>query len=97
MIAALYRMPKVLKPTSPTESTTGKAGPSSYSKVQQIDVRTIALQLFRDQIIFPIFPILHDCLNEIKDHLLSASDLGYQLPRLQQMYGLMFSFCRYNY
>lgn len=87
MISSLYRMPKVLKPTSPsTDTSTGKNNTSTYSKVQQIDVRTIALQLFRDQIIYPIFHTLHDCLNEIKDQYLGASDLGYQQPRLQQMY-----------
>lgn len=84
MISSLSRMPKTIKPSSPTaDSNNGKI--SSSTKPQQIDVRTIALQLFRDQIIYPIFPILHDCLTEMKDHFLGG-DLGYQQPRLQQMY-----------
>ena len=48
-------MPKT-KPSSPgTDGNGGKSGttPYSYTKSQQIDVRTIALQLFRDQIIYP--------------------------------------------
>ena len=88
MISSLYRMPKVLKPSSPsTESASGKNGSSvfSYTKAQPIDVRTIALQLFRDHVIYPIFPTLHDWLNEIKDQFVTGNDLGDQLPRLQQM------------
>ena len=89
MLSSLYRMPKSMKPSSPGNDVSGgKTGVGGYSftKTQQIDVRTIALQLFRDQIIYPIAATLHDWLNEMKDHLVSANELGYQLPRLQQMY-----------
>ena len=82
-------MPKVVKPASPT--TEGNNGKNTAStKVQQFDVRTIALQLFLDRIIYPIFPTLHDCLTEMKDQFIGG-DVGYKQPRLQQMYALFMS------
>ncbi|PSR72172.1 hypothetical protein PHLCEN_2v11964 [Hermanssonia centrifuga] len=80
MISSLSRMPKVIKPSSPSGQN-GKSGPTY--KTQQIDVRTIALQSFRDQIVHPLFPVLHDRLTELREQYPVSS--GYQQPRLQHM------------
>lgn len=84
LLSSLYRMPKAHKPNSPV-SQNGKASMSSLTlnSTQQIDVRTIALQLFRDSIIYPAFPALHARLLLQREQ--APETPGYQQPRLQQM------------
>ena len=75
-------MPKSHKPTSPVPIPQhGKGAGSSSFKAQQIDIRTMALQSFRDQIILPVSQILHEQLTIQRDQ----TPGGYQHPKLQQM------------
>ena len=53
----------------------------SSFKTQQIDVRTIALQSFRDQIILPARPLLHDRLTSMHEQRHGSL----YRPKLQQM------------
>lgn len=81
LLSSLYKIPKPHKPASPVgQNGAGTITPSF--KTQQIDVRTIALRYFRDQIIYPAFPVLHDRLNTLKERYPQTT--GYP-PRLQQM------------
>lgn len=85
MLSSLYRMPKAHKPNSPGGQN-GKGSVTSALMLQalpQIDVRTIALQLFRDRIIYPAFPILNARLLAQREQ--PAESPSYQQPRLQQM------------
>lgn len=59
----------------------------SMNSTQQIDVRTIALQQFRDSIICPAFPVLNARLLAMREQ--APETPGYQQPRLQQMYALI--------
>lgn len=85
LLSSLYKIPKPHKPTSPV-SQNGTTTVTPSFKTQQIDVRTIALRYFRDQIIYPAFPVLHDRLNTLKERYPQTT--GYP-PRLQQMYVLL--------
>ena len=81
LLSSLYRLPKG-KPTSPVTSTSAsKSTTISSFKTQQIDVRTIALQSFRDQIILPARPLLHDRLTSMHEQ----SHGSLYRPKLQQM------------
>ncbi|GJE96768.1 HbrB domain-containing protein [Phanerochaete sordida] len=81
LLLSLYKIPKPHKPASPVgQNGTGIATPSF--KTQQIDVRTIALRYFRDQIIYPVFSHLHDHLNALKERYPQTTGPP---PRLQQM------------
>ncbi|KAH8107830.1 HbrB-domain-containing protein [Cristinia sonorae] len=84
LLSSLYRMPKAHKPNSPGAQN-GMSSMSSLTlaSTQQIDVRTIALQLFRDSIILPAFPKLNARLLYQREQASEAP--GYQQPRLQQM------------
>ncbi|KAI0700903.1 HbrB-like-domain-containing protein [Cytidiella melzeri] len=82
MLSSLYRVPKNHKPSSPaTMPSLGKGSGATSFKSQQIDVRTMALQSFRDQIIYPVHHILHEQLTILRDQ----TPGGYQHPKLQQM------------
>ncbi|KAI0093316.1 HbrB-like-domain-containing protein [Irpex rosettiformis] len=82
LLSSLYRMPKSHKPSSPvTMPQHGKGAGSSSFKAQQIDIRTMALQSFRDQIIYPVYHTLHEQLTIQREQAPGGS----QHPKLQQM------------
>ncbi|KAL6308180.1 HbrB-like-domain-containing protein [Sparassis latifolia] len=84
LLLSLYRMPKAHKANSPVTSQNGKGSISSLmlQSTPQIDVRTVALQSFRDRIILPLFPRLYARLTLPKEE---AENPVLQQPRLQQM------------
>ncbi|KAI0940478.1 hypothetical protein AcW1_003662 [Taiwanofungus camphoratus] len=86
LLSSLYRMPKAHKSSTPIAGQTGKGSISSLmlQSTTQIDVRTVALQSFRDRIILPAFPRLYARLTMPKEEMLPESLLSHQ-PRLQQM------------
>ena len=82
-------MPKSHRPSSPTATQNGKGSTSNIflqSSTSQIDVRALALVLFRDRIILPLFPKLYARLTMSKDD--NAFGPESQQARLQQMYVL---------
>ncbi|KAI0790700.1 HbrB-like-domain-containing protein [Abortiporus biennis] len=84
LLSSLYRMPKAHKSSSSPVHQNAKASVSSIAlqSTPQIDVRTIALQLFRDKIIFPAFHVLNSRLSEQME---SGESPSYQPSRLQHM------------
>ncbi|KAI0958325.1 hypothetical protein AcV7_004176 [Taiwanofungus camphoratus] len=86
LLSSLYRMPKAHNSSTPIAGQTGKGSISSLmlQSTTQIDVRTVALQSFRDRIILPAFPRLYARLTMPKEEMLPESLLSHQ-PRLQQM------------
>ncbi|KZT68288.1 HbrB-domain-containing protein [Daedalea quercina L-15889] len=87
LLSSLYRVPKGHKPTtSPITGGNGKGSMSSLmlQSVPQIDVRTVALQSFRDAVILPVSHRMYTRLAMSKDDIVLESPLSSQ-PRLQQM------------
>jgi len=93
ILASLHRNPKTHRTSSPTRQTPGynppishgsshTIAPSGSSSHPHIDVRTIALRGFRDQIIFPLSPRLYARLS-MPNRLLENE--GYMEPRCNQM------------
>ncbi|CAL1707939.1 unnamed protein product [Somion occarium] len=84
ILSSLYRtIAKGHKPTSPVaQNVKGSMSGVLHQSTPQIDVRTIALQSFRDRIILPAFPVLNARLLAQREYPESPS---YQQPRLQQM------------
>ncbi|KAG8902461.1 Dicer-like protein 1 [Tulasnella sp. 403] len=84
LLVSLSRTPKVVRSTSPTDSTDRDA-PSAHQPTlssSPIDVRTLTLRSFRDAIILPIFERLHSLVT-----FPTAKDTRreYSQPRFQQM------------
>ncbi|KZT04629.1 HbrB-domain-containing protein [Laetiporus sulphureus 93-53] len=86
LLSSLYRMPKGHKPNnSPISGTNSKGSMSSLlQSAPQIDVRTIALQSFRDRVILSAFPRMYARLNASMEDTIPESLISQQ-PRLQQM------------
>ncbi|KAH9830727.1 HbrB-domain-containing protein [Rhodofomes roseus] len=87
LLSSLYRVPKGHKPnTSPITGGNGKGSMSSImlQSAPQIDVRTVALQSFRDAVILPVSHRMYSRLTLSKEDIVSESLLSSQ-PRLQQM------------
>ncbi|TFY64797.1 hypothetical protein EVJ58_g2380 [Rhodofomes roseus] len=87
LLSSLYRVPKGHKPnTSPITGGNGKGSMSSImlQSAPQIDVRTVALQSFRDAVILPVSHRMYSRLTLSKEDIVSESLLSSQ-PRLQQI------------
>jgi len=87
LLSSLYRVPKGHKPnTTPITGGNGKGSMSSImlQSAPQIDVRTVALQSFRDAVILPIYHRMYSRLTASKEDIVPESPLSSQ-PRLQQM------------
>jgi hypothetical protein len=82
LLSSLYRTPKTHRTSSPTRQSTGLPSSSQLS-ANHIDVRTVALRSFRDNVILPLFPRLISRLTTLS-HVDNFPD--YQQPRLLQMY-----------
>jgi hypothetical protein len=92
LLSSLYRNPKTHRSSSPTRQNSGGKVSLSLSSSNissmgsschpHIDVRTVGLRGFRDQIILPLFPRLHARLS-IANRLLENQ--GYLEPRCNQM------------
>lgn len=89
-LVSLHRVPKSHRGSdASTKSPTLRRIPSSNllsASPAQIDVRTIAIRAFRDQIVLPIFSRLYGCLTMLptQDSFCMVNST-YQQPRLQQM------------
>lgn len=85
VLSSLYHMPKSHRPSDNGHSSRSSLSSPLLSSAPQIDVRTVAIHAFRDQVILPIFSRLHVCLTmpTNQDSFLDKST--YQQPRLQQM------------
>ncbi|KAI0819621.1 HbrB-like-domain-containing protein [Trametes gibbosa] len=69
ILSSLYRLPKAIRPASPTAHAQNGKGPSGGGGASglhqtagggtQIDVRALALVAFRDRIVLPLFPRLY--------------------------------------
>lgn len=88
LLSSLYRMPKPKASSPVAQNGKGSMSTLTLNSTQQIDVRTIALQLFRDSIILPAFSILNSRLQLQRER--APETPGYQQPRLQQMYVTVF-------
>lgn len=104
LLLSLHRTPKTHRPSSPSHqlpspdvpSTSGSSFPipgtlAGVSMTPPIDVRTLALCAFRDQVIFPISSRLETRISSLPKRdssETSGEGLGmtYQQPRLQQMW-----------
>ncbi|KAF9653345.1 HbrB-domain-containing protein [Thelephora ganbajun] len=84
LLSSLYRVNKSHRPSDAAGQTPNAQLPSHLLSSPQIDVRTVAIRAFRDQIIYPIFSRLSVCLTSSGAQDL-ALDNNYQQPRLQQM------------
>jgi hypothetical protein len=85
LLSSLYRVNKSHRPSDAAVQNPNGQMPSHLLSSPQIDVRTVAIRAFRDQIIFPIFSRLSGYLTSFGPHEL-VLDKNYQQPRLQQMY-----------
>ncbi|KAI0082036.1 HbrB-domain-containing protein [Panus rudis PR-1116 ss-1] len=85
ILSSLYRVPKSHKPTSPAQNGKGSMSGLLHQTTPQIDVRTIALQAFRDRIIYPLFPVLNSLLLAYRDQQFESPGFQQRQPRLQQM------------
>lgn len=84
LLSSLYRVNKSHRPSDAAGQNPNGQLPSHLLSSPQIDVRTVAIRAFRDQIIYPIFLRLSGCLTALGAQDLSL-DKNYQQPRLQQM------------
>jgi len=86
LLSSLYRVPKAHKPSpSPISGGNSKGSISSLKQsTSQIDVRTVALQSFRDHIILPACPRMYARLRATREDAIPESPISHQ-PRLQQM------------
>ncbi|OJT09469.1 hypothetical protein TRAPUB_14049 [Trametes pubescens] len=87
ILVKLHRNPKPQRPSSPTSAQNGKGIGASVllpsSGSTQLGVRALALALFRDRIVLPLFPRLNALLTLFKDEHPSSTEP--HQPRLQQM------------
>lgn len=87
LLSSLYRHPKTHKQnTSPISGTNGKGSISSLvmQSSSQIDVRTVALQSFRDRVIDPVHKRMSKRIEATREDSIPESPISSQ-PRLQQM------------
>jgi hypothetical protein len=83
VLTSISRMPKPHRLSDTSHgSRPSISSPNSMSSAPQIDVRTVAIHAFRDQIILPIFSRLHACLTMPTTQ---DSFSTYLQPKLQQM------------
>jgi hypothetical protein len=88
LLLSLYRTPK-----SHTHGSSGAGKGGSMSglgliSAPKVDVRTVALKIFRDQIILQIYPRLHAKFTSSKQEQenMFPETASHQQPRLRQMY-----------
>ncbi|KAG8973286.1 hypothetical protein FRB90_009973, partial [Tulasnella sp. 427] len=86
LLMNLSRTPRVVRPTSPVDSTDRDSPPPHQSTLTSapIDVRTLTLRSFRDAIILPVFERLHILSASLPTKEKDARNEHNQ-PRFQQM------------
>ncbi|KAG8935451.1 hypothetical protein FRC01_000058 [Tulasnella sp. 417] len=86
LLVNLSRTPRVVRPTSPVDSTDRDSSPPHQSTLTSapIDVRTLTLKSFRDAIILPVFERLHVLIASAQTKEKDARN-EYNQPRFQQM------------
>ncbi|KAG8746979.1 hypothetical protein FRC10_002778 [Ceratobasidium sp. 414] len=81
----LSRNPKSMRPGSPGSPSHDIPGVVPLVGCLTIDVRSVVLQSFRDSIILPIWPKLHDQFVSMGKDVEAGTALGDRYSRLQQM------------
>ncbi|EIN11413.1 HbrB-domain-containing protein [Punctularia strigosozonata HHB-11173 SS5] len=87
LLQSLYRTPKSHTHGSGSNSKGGSMSGLGLTAAPQVDVRTVALRMFRDKIILPIYPRLHSKFTASKQEQenMFAETASHQQPRLRQM------------